>query len=146
MEHVLEPQSVINEIWWVLKKEGLLWGSVSFLEPFHNSYFNMSYRAVEYLLSKANFKNIHIEAGVTAFVLILARVFGMWGSGNLRLFSNAAKILFPLKFLLKAAYFLLGIKNRLLGKDMNKFRENVADHYEGISLSNAGHILFTAKK
>ena len=146
LEHVMEPQSFMNEIYRVLKKEGQVYGVVSFLEPFHNSYFNMSYKAIEHLLTASRFENICIQTGVMCQVLILARIIGITGSKQLTLFSTLTKIMFPIKLVLKMVYILLKTKNLLLRKNMIDFENNFKDFYEGMALTFAGHFLFEATK
>lgn len=146
LEHVIEPQVFLSEISKVLKVRGMVYGVVSFLEPFHNSYFNMSYKAVEHLLTVAKFKDIHIETGVTGQVLLIARVLGIFGYKNLKLFSNVTRIVFPIKLVLKIIYLLSKIKNFLLRRDMAEFENNFRDFYEATALSSAGHLLFRAEK
>ncbi len=146
LEHVFDPEAAVNEVYRVLKPGGTIVGGVSFLEPYHFSYFNLSHRAVQDILMSAGFKQICIEAGVTGIVLILARILGIFGSKNHRMFSAVSRFFFPVKYVLKCGYFLLGFKNRIQGRDLASFEKNAKDHYESIALSIAGHILFHAQK
>jgi len=142
----VDPRAVMSEVSSVLKGGGVVYGSVSFLEPFHESYFNMSFKAVARLLTENGFKKITIEPGVTSHVLILARLIGLLESDNEKLFSAVGRIVFPLRLLFKTAYFVLELRKRLLGKDLHEFRKKVREHYENIALNLAGHILFSAEK
>lgn len=146
LEHVLDPRAVMSEVSRVLKKGGVVYGSVSFLEPFHESYFNMSFKAVARLLTENGFAEINIEPGVTGHVLILARLIGLLGSDNQDLFSAVGRFVFPLKLLLKTAYFALELRNRILGNNLHEFRKKIREHYGNIALNLAGHILFSAEK
>jgi SAM-dependent methyltransferase len=146
LEHVFDPHAVVGEVARVLKPGGVVVGGVSFLEPFHDSYFNLSHRALEDVLRRANFKAIKLETGATGMVLMVARILGLFGSSNHTLFSWCARIIFPVKYLLKAGYSGMRLKNRVLGKDRQQFETNVRDHYETVSLTIAGHFLFKATK
>ncbi|MBU1342649.1 MAG: class I SAM-dependent methyltransferase [Proteobacteria bacterium] len=146
LEHVFDPQKTVSEVSRVLKPGGVMVGGVSFLEPYHKSYFNISHRAIEDIISKTGLNNICIEAGVTGVVLIMGRILGMFGSNNLTLFSTVTRLIFPIKYILKLGYFMMRVKNRIKRRDSDEFEKNIKDHYESISLSIAGHILFYAKK
>ncbi|MFQ5510850.1 MAG: class I SAM-dependent methyltransferase [Candidatus Krumholzibacteriia bacterium] len=61
LEHVPEPDRVMEEMRRVLRHGGKLFGYVSFLEPFHGlSYYHMSHMGLEYLLMKHGFRPTHI--------------------------------------------------------------------------------------
>ena len=123
-----------------------MFGGVSFLEPYHHSYFNLSHKAIERTLQTSGFANIYLETGVTGVVLILARILGMFGSDNLKFFSAVARVVFPVKYLLKAGYFSKRLIKKIKGDDLEEFDSNVKDHYEALALSLAGHFLFSANK
>ena len=146
LEHVLDPKTAVIESSRILKPGGVLVGGVSFLEPFHESYYNLSHRALENILFNANLNKITIETGVTGVVLIVARVLGLTGSSNLTLFSWCGRIIFPVKYFLKSGYWLIRIKNTILGKDKKNFKEKARMHYEKLAITIAGHLLFSANK
>ncbi len=57
LEHLPEPGVMMTEVRRVLREDGLLFGYVAFLEPFHGiSYYHMSHMGLEYLLRKHGFR------------------------------------------------------------------------------------------
>ena len=61
LEHMPEPDSIMDEINRVLTHHGKLFGYVSFLEPFHGmSYFHMSHMGLEHLFFKHGFRPVTI--------------------------------------------------------------------------------------
>lgn len=70
-EHVRHPESLISEIYRVLKPNGLLVGSTSHLEPFHSrSYWNYTPYGFCVLLRDAGFSNIQVRPGIDSLTLI----------------------------------------------------------------------------
>lgn len=62
MEHIPDPWKACREMFRVLKSGGLYVGSVAFIQPFHeNSYYHMTHKGVEKMLSQAGFEIIKIE-------------------------------------------------------------------------------------
>lgn len=65
LEHLLEPQNALNEIYRILKPGGYLLLSTPWIYPYHgepNDYFRYSKDCLEYLLKKAGFKIISISS------------------------------------------------------------------------------------
>ncbi len=73
LEHIKEPIQLLREINRVLMYRGKIYGSVSYLEPFHDKcmYFGFTHKGVESILRDAGFNNIEIIFGINAFSLIL---------------------------------------------------------------------------
>lgn len=73
LEHVKDPMKLLLEINRVLVQGGQIYGSASFLEPFHDKcvYFGFSKNGIESILREAGFVNIELKSGVNAFSLIL---------------------------------------------------------------------------
>ncbi|MBI4051390.1 MAG: class I SAM-dependent methyltransferase [Elusimicrobia bacterium] len=63
LEHVLNPPLMVQEVFRVLKNGGWFKGSAAFLEPYHNSYYHMSHKALVYLLESNGFKQVQIWPG-----------------------------------------------------------------------------------
>ena len=72
MEHFAAPWMALYEINRVLKENGVLCGSVSWLEPFHEqSYFGFTYLGLRRLLEIRGFSRIEIQPGIMSFPLML---------------------------------------------------------------------------
>lgn len=72
LEHVEQPWTALLEVNRILNPGGLVVGSVSCLEPFHDvcSYFGFTHKGVEQILTDSGFTDIQIQAGLNAFSLI----------------------------------------------------------------------------
>jgi len=69
LEHVPEPQSVVNEIYRVLKPGGKVICISPWIFPYHGyprNYYNISMDGLEYLFRKFSKRKIEINAGPTA--------------------------------------------------------------------------------
>ncbi len=62
-EHLSQPWVAVNEIYRVLKIGGRIFGSVAFLEAFHNSYFHFTHYGVGSILEHAGFEVEALEPG-----------------------------------------------------------------------------------
>jgi SAM-dependent methyltransferase len=80
-EHLRHPWSAAAEVFRVLEPGGLFCGSVSCLEPFHDSYFNYTHWGLETLLREAGLTPTRIEAGPSAFLVILHHMLDAAGPG-----------------------------------------------------------------
>lgn len=74
LEHIYDTRNVLNESYRVLKKDGVLYGSVPFLFRHHNDpsdYWRFTDDAMLKLLKEAGFKNIKIKRqGIGIFNLV----------------------------------------------------------------------------
>ncbi len=69
LEHVKAFWLVIEEIYRVLKPGGMVFGSTSFLEPYHDfSFYGYSEKGLENLFAK--FRGVEIYPGISCFALI----------------------------------------------------------------------------
>ena len=105
LEHIPDPPSFVSELGRVLKPGGVLFGYVSFLEPFHGmSYFHMTHMGLEYLLMTRGFspQNIFAPSSGPAFLV-----------ENL-LFAKRLPVVQPLaRVFLRAGFKALTFSNRL---------------------------------
>lgn len=74
LEHVFDYSLALAEIWRVLKPEGILYGRVPFLFGIHNDpcdYWRYTKMAIEEILLRANFRELHIKTQGGLFLVIL---------------------------------------------------------------------------
>lgn len=65
LEHVLEPQNALKEIFRILKPKGYLLLSVPWIYPYHgepNDYYRYSLDCLKYLLKKTGFEIVHLSS------------------------------------------------------------------------------------
>ena len=75
-EHVRHPQTLLSEMYRVLKHDGVFVGSTSHLEPFHSrSYWNYTPYGFCVLLRDAGFRSITVRPGMDSLSLICRRGF-----------------------------------------------------------------------
>lgn len=127
LEHMINPFVAVKEINRVMKEGGLFFGSVAFLEPYHqSSCFHMTYRGCYNLLQYGGFNPINIWLGWDGVDALL-------NMGFIRRHKTLIRFLkYPLKLL---------IFGPALAKDalFNKFKSSSR-------LPFAGSIIFLAKK
>jgi ubiquinone/menaquinone biosynthesis C-methylase UbiE len=63
LEHFHHPKKVMDEVYRVLRKSGILYGWVAFLEPYHGSFFHFTFRGLEIILNDCGLVDISIWAG-----------------------------------------------------------------------------------
>lgn len=55
LEHVPDPETIVREMWRVLKKDGVIWGFIPFLQPYHgypHDYQRYTLKGIENLFSR----------------------------------------------------------------------------------------------
>ncbi len=84
LEHFPRPWRAIEEMSRVLVTGGYLFGSTSFLEPFHDhSFFNFSELGLRELLADSGFEVVDIQPGISCFPLIGWTLLSRIASGRL---------------------------------------------------------------
>ncbi len=68
MEHLRNPWQTMREVRRVLRPNGLVYGSSSFLEPFHDSYFHLSHWGLKALFDDTQFKVCDMQPGSSMFL------------------------------------------------------------------------------
>lgn len=127
LEHVRRPEALMAEVRRVLAPEGMLPGSVSFLEPYHSfSIFNWSPWGLNLVLREAGLTPVWLRPGLDGTALILRTTFR-----GRRIFSRWFDRPSPLNR-------FHDFRARRRGWD--------ARHLNAAKLETAGHIVFAARR
>ncbi|MBU1102264.1 class I SAM-dependent methyltransferase [Patescibacteria group bacterium] len=120
LEHLKNPEILINEILRVLKPEGIVYATVPFVQGFHSSpddYYRWTKPGLEYAFRKFQKVDSGVRHGPTsAFVLLLAEwlsIFFGLGISSLRqfFFLFFTFVLFPVKLVDLLIWRLAGSEN-----------------------------------
>jgi len=134
-EHLYNPWLALAEINRVLKPNGLLTGSVAFLEPYHGSYFHFTHLGLKTILAENNFQIIYLSPGWFVFESVFRRFFILPICSKIIRFLEL--ILLKIRRIIIFTLLLFKItKNR---QQMKKFIED--DIYRF-----AGSLIFQARK
>lgn len=63
LEHFHHPKQAMDEVYRVLRKNGIVYGWVAFLEPYHESFFHFTFRGLEITLTDCGLVDINMWAG-----------------------------------------------------------------------------------
>ena len=93
LEHLDEPQEAVNEMYRVLRSEGLIFLAVPFLQPYHgypDHYRGITKTGLEYICEKAGFTRIDSGSALgpcwtlnQTVYIFLKTYFPLWGGGRL---------------------------------------------------------------
>ena len=79
LEHMRYPHLAIQEMARVLQPGGVLVGEVAFLQPFHSSYFHMTYEAILDLVRYAGLEPmLYANGSASSFLYLAKRALGKW--------------------------------------------------------------------
>jgi SAM-dependent methyltransferase len=108
LEHVANPENVVNEIFRILKRGGIVYTYFPFMQPYHASPYDYSRRTIEglkILHKKFDIKELRIGAGPTSgFLWVLQEWLAILFSFGIKKIHNYVYLLimvvtFPLKYL-----------------------------------------------
>lgn len=139
LEHLPDPLVALQEAYRALRPGGHLVGSVSFLEPWHDSYLSFSHWAIQEMMSRTGFGLLELRPGASAFVTIGS---ALCPDSNLAdvLGGTAGRLTMAALKWLGGAYFALRFGKR---SDQWNLYETFL---EKAPLRFAGHIMFLAQK
>ena len=138
-EHFPHPWRAAGEVARVLRRGGVLAGSVSFLEPFHDSYYGLSHWAIEDMLTENSLEIVEIRPGASVFVILGWSLFPDHWIGEV-LGTLAGRVGIFLHRTATTAY--MGLRFGKKSEEWRKFQ----GFWDKAPLRFSGHIMFVGKK
>jgi len=84
LEHLPQPWAAMTEVHRVLRQGGWVFGSTSFLEPYHDfSFFGFSELGLRHILLDSGFGAVELFPGISCFPLIAWTLFSRMAGGRL---------------------------------------------------------------
>lgn len=144
LEHFPNPWLAVAEMHRVLVPGGIIFGSTSFLEPFHDSsYFGFSELGLTQLLNENGFRCIQVIPGITCFPLIAWTLAQRMGSGKLS--SLAFRSTRGAMNLFTRFYpTIRELALRSVGAELGHVEESY--WFRRVPYEFAGHLIFRAEK
>lgn len=143
MEHIPDPWRGCDEIYRVLKPNGIYIGSTAFLQPYHErSHYNMTHLGVKYMLEKSGFvvENI-IPFKTNGVESILRTIIGLKYMNNI--------IVFPFKYFIKILLLLRKIVVKtyfFVYKSNTKKRNRIEEFIKEDDLRFTSGFFYSARK
>lgn len=144
LEHFPNPWLSVKEMYRIIKPGGKIFGSTSFLEPYHDSsYFGFSPLGLEYLLCENGFSDVEIFPGINCFPLVNWTLAARMGGGKFAAFSFRASGLI-LDLITRCYPFARNLLMKLTNAQGGSVEQSY--WFLHVPFEFAGHLMFRAQK